>query len=141
MLGNRWVRTTLATWALLVTPWSAYAADAPASDIATIAALWTICGMIIAAGQMPQVSAALKPIFAPILPHTTGQAALFFGDDGGLAKHYEGLVTMLLDSGFNRDEALNWLFTVQEDLGMHPAQALHTHSAREVIRRGQALAL
>lgn len=71
----------------------------------------------------------------PVIP------ALFFGDDGGLAKHYEGLVTMLLDSGFNRDEALNWLFTVQEDLGMHPAQALHTHSAREVIRRGQALAL
>ncbi len=40
-------------------------------DIATIAALWTICGMIIVAGQMPQVAGALKPIFAPILPHTT----------------------------------------------------------------------
>src|SRR4029077_12291894 len=47
-------------------------------DIATIAALWIICGMIIAAGQTPQVSAALKPIFGPILPHTTLQAAIFF---------------------------------------------------------------
>ena len=34
-------------------------------DIATIAALWTICGMIIVAGQTPQVAGALKPIFAP----------------------------------------------------------------------------
>ena len=35
-------------------------------DIATIAALWTICGMIIVAGQTPEVAGALKPIFAPI---------------------------------------------------------------------------
>ena len=48
-------------------------------DIATIAALWTICGMIIVAGQTPEVAGALKPIFAPILPHTPLQAAIFFG--------------------------------------------------------------
>ena len=68
--------------------------------------------------------------------------ALFFGDDGstGLAKHFEGLVTILLDGGYTRDEALEWFFTVQDDLGMHPAQALHTHAAREVIRRAQAQA-
>ncbi|GAA4746876.1 Rv2175c family DNA-binding protein [Gordonia alkaliphila] len=70
----------------------------------------------------------------PVIP------ALFFGDDGGLAKHFEGLVTMLLDGGYTRDEAMAWMFTVYEDLGMHPAQALHTHSAREVIRRAQAQA-
>jgi hypothetical protein len=64
-------------------------------DIATIAALWTICGMIIAAGQMPQVSAALKPIFAPILPHTTGQAALFFGVLGGLGSIYRGPLVVI----------------------------------------------
>ncbi|GAC55857.1 hypothetical protein GOHSU_01_00360 [Gordonia hirsuta DSM 44140 = NBRC 16056] len=70
-----------------------------------------------------------------------GQAvipALFFGEPGHLAKHFEGLVTILLDGGYTRDEALNWMFTEQHDLGMHPAQALHTHSAREVIRRAQA---
>jgi H+/gluconate symporter-like permease len=59
-------------------------------DIATIAALWTICGMIIVAGQMPQVSGALRPIFDPILPHTPGQAALFFGVLGGIGSIYRG---------------------------------------------------
>lgn len=70
----------------------------------------------------------------PVIP------ALFFGDDGQLAKHFEGLVTILLDGGYTRDEAMAWFFTEQDDLGMHPAQALHTHSAREVIRRAQAQA-
>ncbi len=59
-------------------------------DIATIAALWTICGMIIVAGQMPQVAGALRPLFAPILPHTPGQAAVFFGLLGGLGSIYRG---------------------------------------------------
>jgi Gnt-I system high-affinity gluconate transporter len=59
-------------------------------DIATIAALWTICGMIIVAGQMPQISGALKPIFSPILPHTPGEAALFFAVLGGIGSIYRG---------------------------------------------------
>jgi len=59
-------------------------------DIATIAALWTICGMIIVAGQMPQISGALRPIFSPILPHNNAQAALFFGLIGGVLSIYRG---------------------------------------------------
>jgi len=59
-------------------------------DIATIAALWTICGMIIVAGQTPEVAGALKPIFAPILPHTPLQAAIFFGVLGGIGSIYRG---------------------------------------------------
>ena len=59
-------------------------------DIATIAALWTICGMIIVAGQMPQIADSLRPIFAPILPHTTLQAALFFAVLGGIGSIYRG---------------------------------------------------
>src|SRR5258708_30576748 len=59
-------------------------------DIATIAALWTICGMIIVAGQTPEVANALKPIFAPVLPHTTLQAAIFFGDLRGSGSIYRG---------------------------------------------------
>ncbi len=59
-------------------------------DIATIAALWTICGMIIVAGQMPQVADALKPIFSPVLPHNTAQAAVFFGVLGGILSIYRG---------------------------------------------------
>jgi len=59
-------------------------------DIATIAALWTICGMIIVAGQMPEIAGALRPIFDPILPHTTFQAALFFAVLGGIGSIYRG---------------------------------------------------
>jgi hypothetical protein len=59
-------------------------------DIATIAALWTICGMIIVAGQTPQVVGALKPLFLPILPHTTLQAAILFGLLGGVCNIYRG---------------------------------------------------
>lgn len=59
-------------------------------DIATIAALWTICGMIIVTGQMPEVANALKPIFSPILPHNPAQAALFFGLLGGVLSIYRG---------------------------------------------------
>jgi hypothetical protein len=57
-------------------------------DIATIAALWTICGM-------PQVSEALKPIFGPILPHTTLQAAIFFGVLGGIGSIYRGPLVVI----------------------------------------------
>lgn len=64
-------------------------------DIATIAALWTICGMIIVCGQMPQVSAALKPIFGPILPHTPLQAAVFFGVLGGIGSIYRGPLVVI----------------------------------------------
>jgi Gnt-I system high-affinity gluconate transporter len=64
-------------------------------DIATIAALWTICGMIIVCGQMPQVSSALKPLFGPILPHTPLQAALFFGLLGGIGAIYRGPLVVI----------------------------------------------
>ncbi|MEE4023192.1 Rv2175c family DNA-binding protein [Gordonia sp. PKS22-38] len=71
-----------------------------------------------------------------------GQPAIpeVFFDDLGIVKHFTGLVEVLLDGGYSRDEAMRWLFTVQDDLGIHPAEALHTHSAREVIRRAQAQA-
>lgn len=64
-------------------------------DIATIAALWTICGMIIAAGQMPQIAGSLKPIFAPVLPHNTVQAALFFAVLGGIGSIYRGPLVVI----------------------------------------------
>ena len=63
-----------------------------------------------------------------------------FVDEGGVAKHFYGLVAVLIDGGYTRDEVMEWLFTEQEDLGLHPAAALHTDLAREVIRRAQAQA-
>jgi Gnt-I system high-affinity gluconate transporter len=64
-------------------------------DIATMAALWTICGMIIVAGQTPEVANALKPIFGPVLPHTTLQAAIFFGVLGGIGSIYRGPLVVI----------------------------------------------
>jgi len=48
-------------------------------DIATVVAIWIMVGMLIVAGQLPQVQAALKPIFAPVLPSTPFGLLLFFG--------------------------------------------------------------
>ena len=64
-------------------------------DIATMAALWTICGMIIVAGQTPEVANSLKPVFGPILPHTPFQAAIFFGVLGGLGSIYRGPLVVI----------------------------------------------
>ena len=64
-------------------------------DIATIAALWTICGMIIVAGQTPQVVGALQPVFAPILPHNTLQAAVLFGSLARLCNIYRGPLAVI----------------------------------------------
>ncbi|MHB1007604.1 MAG: hypothetical protein ACYC3S_18480 [Chloroflexota bacterium] len=47
-------------------------------DIATIAALWIICGMLIMAGQMPAVQAVFKPVFGPIIPGDKLALVLFF---------------------------------------------------------------
>ena len=48
-------------------------------DIATIAALWIICGMLIVGGQLPEVQKVLNPVFGPFLPSTRLGAAIFFG--------------------------------------------------------------
>jgi Gnt-I system high-affinity gluconate transporter len=64
-------------------------------DIATIAALWTICGMIIVAGQTPEVSGALQPIFGPILPGTKLHAAIFFAVLGGVCSIYRGPMVVI----------------------------------------------
>jgi len=47
-------------------------------DIATIAALWIICGMIIVCGQLPEVQKVLNPVFGSFLPGSRlGLAVLF----------------------------------------------------------------
>jgi H+/gluconate symporter-like permease len=47
-------------------------------DIATIAALWIICGMIIVCGQLPEVQKVLNPVFGSFLPSTRLSLAVLF---------------------------------------------------------------
>jgi hypothetical protein len=63
-----------------------------------------------------------------------------------------GLLAVLRDGGYRDTEIMRWLFTADPSLtltrdGMReavtnarPVDALHTHQAREVLRRAQAMA-
>lgn len=63
-----------------------------------------------------------------------------FFDDDEVVRFLPGLVSVLRDGGYNDEEILKWLFTEDDSLPGTPADALHGHRAREVIRRAQAMA-
>ena len=54
-------------------------------------------------------------------------------------KHLPGVLTLLLDAGYNDEEALRWLYTADPSLPGTPAVALCGDRALEVKRRAQAL--
>ncbi len=54
-------------------------------------------------------------------------------------KHLPGVLNLLLDAGYNDDEALRWLYTPDPTLPGTPAAALAGDLATEVKRRAQAL--
>ena len=77
---------------------------------------------------------------------------IFFTDDGHVVKSLPGLLAVLRDGGYRDTEILRWLFRPDESLTVtrdgtreqltnaRPVDALHSHQAREVTRRAQALA-
>ena len=76
---------------------------------------------------------------------------IFFTDAGQVVKSLPGLLAVLRDGGYRDTEILRWLFTPDESLTVtrsgtrerltnaRPVDALHSHQAREVVRRAQAL--
>ena len=76
----------------------------------------------------------------------------FFTDDGHVVKSLPGLLAVMRDGGYRDTEILRWLFTPDDSLTVtrdgareqitnaRPVDALHSHQAREVVRRAQALA-
>lgn len=76
----------------------------------------------------------------------------FFDDTGHLVKSLQGLLVVLHDGGYRDTEILRWLFTPDPSLTIRsdgsteqlanarPVDALHSHQAREVVRRAQAMA-
>jgi hypothetical protein len=77
---------------------------------------------------------------------------IFFTETGHVVKSLPGLLAVLRDGGYRDIEILRWLFTADASLSItrdrkrepvtnaRPVDALHSHQAREVVRRAQALA-
>jgi Rv2175c C-terminal domain of unknown function len=77
---------------------------------------------------------------------------IFFTDARQVVKSLPGLLAVLRDGGHRDTEILRWLFTADPSLTIttdrvrepvpnaRPVDALHSHQAREVVRRAQALA-
>jgi len=77
---------------------------------------------------------------------------VFFDDAGHVVKSLPGLLVVLHDGGYRDTEIVRWLFTPDPSLTIRrdgsmdrqdnarPVDALHSHQAREVVRRAQAMA-
>lgn len=77
---------------------------------------------------------------------------IFFDSHGHVVKSLAGLLVVLHDGGYHETEIVRWLFTpdptltISRDGGTEatqnarPVDALHSHQAREVVRRAQAMA-
>jgi hypothetical protein len=76
---------------------------------------------------------------------------VFFDDTGHVVKSLSGLLVVLHDGGYTDTEIMRWLFTPDPSLTIRrdgntaavpnarPVDALHSHQAREVVRRAQAM--
>ena len=77
---------------------------------------------------------------------------IFFDDKGHVVKSLSGLLVVLHDGGYSENDIIRWLFTPDPSLTLsrdgtgdvvenaRPVDALHSHQAREVVRRAQAMA-
>jgi hypothetical protein len=77
---------------------------------------------------------------------------VFFDETGHVVKSLSGLLVVLHDGGYPDTEIVRWLFTPDPSLTIRrdgateqqpnarPVDALHSHQAREVVRRAQAMA-
>jgi hypothetical protein len=65
---------------------------------------------------------------------------VFFDDDGVIAD-VKGTATLLIDGGFNDEEALDWFLADNDVLGASPIEAIRQGRKTEVRRLAQVLAL
>jgi hypothetical protein len=63
---------------------------------------------------------------------------LFIRDNEPLAD-LRGTLIVLKDSGYSDDEAMNWLLSVDDSIGLSPVEALRAGRKAEVRRVAQAL--
>lgn len=67
------------------------------------------------------------------------QVPELFLRDGEPLPELRGTLIVLSDSGFNDEEAMNWLLSQEESLGTSPVDALRAGRKAEVRRVAQAL--
>lgn len=67
------------------------------------------------------------------------QVPELFIRDGEPLHELKGTIVVLADSGFSDAEAMNWLLTPEESLGVTPIEALRSGRKAEVRRIAQAL--
>jgi len=65
--------------------------------------------------------------------------AAFLGETEPM-RELRGTVMLLLDDGFSEEEAIAWLLTPEDSLGVSPIEALRAGRKAEVRRVAQALA-
>nr|WP_202889872.1 Rv2175c family DNA-binding protein [Actinopolymorpha rutila] len=63
-----------------------------------------------------------------------------FLDGGHILKGLTGTLTVLHDGGFDDEETVRWLFSVDDGLGTRPIDALADNRIKEVRRHAQVLA-
>lgn len=118
----------------------------PVHDLATVADLLGIPVTRVHQQLREGRLIAVRRGGVPVVPK------VFLNDSGEIAKALPGLLSVLRDGGYRDADALRWMFTVDPTLtltrdgvrgsvtGARPVDALHSHQAREVLRRAQALA-
>jgi excisionase family DNA binding protein len=62
-----------------------------------------------------------------------------FLQDGAVVKGLAGTLTLLVDHGFDDEEAVDWLLTPDDSLPGAPVDALRANRGREVHRRAQVI--
>ncbi len=124
--------------------------DEPVYDLPTVAELLKIpvtkVHQQLRDGHLLAVRRGGVPMIPQIFftPTSAGRAEV--------VKPLPGLLAVLRDGGYRDTEILSWLFTADPSLTLtrdgergqisnaRPADALHAHQAREVLRRAQAMA-
>ncbi|WP_102142680.1 Rv2175c family DNA-binding protein [Mycobacterium hubeiense] len=78
---------------------------------------------------------------------------IFFDETGHVVKSLPALLVVMHDGGYRDTEIVRWLFTpdpsltisrdgtTEQQANARPVDALHSHQAREVVRRAQAMAV
>ncbi|CAA0131326.1 DNA-binding protein [Mycolicibacterium vanbaalenii] len=120
--------------------------DEPVYDLSTVADLLGVAVTKVHQHLRERHLIAVRRAKTVVVPK------IFFDESGQVVKSLSGLLVVLHDGGFGDTEIVRWLFTpdpsltitrdgsTESQVNARPVDALHSHQAREVVRRAQAMA-